>query len=168
MNIFYIVPGVLNSVFWRMGGADGYDKLWRRIGCTFVISSMLLIHSNMNLLEWAITTVMIGWGCWSYFAWLNHIVALWWRGIEHKREYWWNFLASGLLIQGSILVESFSLESLATAFVFALLGAFGKVWIDKDEDGWKTIMFWKVREDVLSELYYGLIMFIGVVVNIHV
>ena len=152
----YILACIACGILWRMGGADGYDKLWRRIGCSFIIFAMLLIHSNMNLLESVISLAMIVWGCWSYFGWLNF-----WT----SREYWYNFFAGAILIQSSILIESFSLENLCTAFVFALLGAFGKVWIDKDEDGYKTILFWRVREDVLSEWYFGAVMCAGIIIN---
>ena len=164
MIILYAVACALSATFWRMGGAAGHSKLWRRIGCTFILFAILLIHSNMSLTQSLISLAMIAWGCWSYFGWINF-----WT----SKEYWYNFLVGALLIQCSILIESFSSENLATAFVFALLGALGKVWIDKDVDGWKQI-FWgeggifsilKVRKDVLSECYFGLIMCAGVIVN---
>lgn len=162
----YIIAIALCATFGRMGGAKGYDKLWRRLGCTFIISSMLLLHSNMSILQWAISSALIGWGCWSYFGWINYIVLFFWKYIMVEREYWWNFFAGALLIQSAILIGSFSAESLCTAFVFALSAAFGKVWIDNDEDGWKRILFWHVREDVLSELYFWGLMCLGMIVNV--
>lgn len=152
----YIIACILCGVLWRMGGSDDYEKPWRRLGCTFILFSMLLINSNMNFIESAISFTMIAWGCWSYFGWINY-----WT----SKEYWYNFFAGAILIQSSILIESFSLENACTAFVFALLGAFGKVWIDKDVDGYKTILFWRVREDVLGEFYFGAVMCLGVIVN---
>lgn len=34
MNIILII---LTAVFWRMGGASGYNKLWRRVGSALLM-----------------------------------------------------------------------------------------------------------------------------------
>ena len=149
---------IFTGILWRMGGSDKYDKLWRRIGCTAVMSGYLILNSSVELLQAVIILGMIAWGAWSYFGWMNYIVRIWYKSIEMKREYWWNFLAEGLVIQESILVVSPSIENGVTGALCATVGALGKVWIDKLGVKWQA---------VASELYFGSVMLAGIIINVN-
>ena len=158
--LIYFVICTVCGILWRMGGAEGYDKLWRRIGCAIIMFSCLLINSNMQWLQMLITYALISWGCFSYFGWINFIVSLW-DDIEIGREYWFNFFAEGLVIQSVVYFISPSLLHAVVGILGALVGSLGKVWIDKDKDG--RILWW--RKDVLSEWYYGSVMCAFIIIN---
>jgi len=136
------------GIFWRMGGAAGYSKLWRRIGSTCCILAVLGINGYLGL-NWQtfVAMPMVGLGCSSYFVWLNP---------HDPREYWYNFLAAALFTQLAILVLQYDFPSLMIGIGFALIGALGKVKID--ESG-------RSRPDIFGEIYYGIVMCLGVSIN---
>jgi len=150
-----ILLGIVCGGLWTLGGQ--INKLWRRIGCTAILFGFLMFHSNMQILQAGIILGMIAWGCISYFGWINYIVRIWWKEIEIDREFWWNFLAEGLIIQESILVVSPSIENAVTGMLSATVGAFGKVGIDKIGFKWQAIV---------SELFFGAVMCAGIIINV--
>lgn len=165
--IIYAIICITCGIFWRMGGAEGYDKLWRRIGCAIMMFSCLLINSNMQRQQMLITYAIITWGCCSYFGWINKVLA-WlidiesWFELEIEREYWWNFFAEALVIQSVVYFVSPSFKHAVVAILASLMASLGKVWIDKDKDG--NILLW--RKDVISEWFFGSMMCFGIVINV--
>lgn len=140
------------GALWRIGGC--INKLWRRVGCTALLSGFLILHSDMNFIQIVISIGMIGWGCWSYFAWLNP-----WTSDEK----WYNFFAGACLIQLSILVSSYSIENAVVGLLAAITGALGKVWIDK-QDWLDFIPEFKAG---ISEAYFGIVMMSGMIINVY-
>lgn len=149
--MIWVLP-ILSAIFWRMGGAARHDKLWRRLGssaCCFL--PMILCHNPLTYGH-LIALGMIIWGSWSYFGWINP---------KDDSEYWYNFLAAAVITEFSFLVLFPSWKAAGIAILFACISAFGKVLIDRDRDGY--ILWW--REDVLSELFYGFFICLGISVN---
>lgn len=125
------------SVAWRAGGAEGYSKLWRRIGST----------ACMSIIVWdwrAIPFIAIG--CWSYFDRVNK----WFKLPEPNRERWFNFAIANLFIQGSVLFVNKEIDNILFVIIFSISIALIKVWIDK-----KYPLGWKPRQDVVSEIAHG-------------
>ena len=150
MNYYIIglVLAITSGVCWRMGGADDYEKLWRRVGSS---ACMICCLPFVQAYTYAIACLMVIWGAVSYFGWVNNIVKLFWKDIEMDSEYVWNFFIENLMIQGSVVVIKQTPISAVLAVLFAAISAFGKVWIDSDKDGY--ILEW--RKDVVSEFWHG-------------
>lgn len=133
---------ILSSIFWRLGGAAGYDKLWRRLGSTICMLGVLWPTSLLQLMS----LPLLLWGCSSYFGWINKFI-----DVEDKdREYWWNFWAENMVIQSSVLFFVRSFENIIFVVMGALVIALIKVWID---EAWPK--GWRPRQDVLSEIWHG-------------
>ena len=147
--MIYLILCITSGIFWRMGGAAGYDKLWRRIGSSACIFMPMILCHNPLMYAHFISLGMVLYGSWSYFGWLTP---------GDNKERWFNFLAAALLTQCSCLVLYFTWGSLALAISAALAGALGKVWIDKS--GIPSC-------DVVSEFYYGFIMCLGIAFNLN-
>ena len=125
------------GILWRLGGAEGFSKLYRRLGSSLC---MVLIVGNIYALP------LLLWGCTSYMGWINNFLPV----KDKDREYWWNFFAENLVIQLSILTVKRGLSNIVFAVITALIIAIGKVWIDKS---WKY--FFGLRKDVVSEWWHG-------------
>ena len=147
MWIIYLILCIASGIFWRMGGAAGYDKLYRRIGSSICIFMPLVLCHNPLMYSHLIALGMVMYGSWSYFGWFTP---------GDKKERWFNFLAAALLSQCSYLVLFFTWPALAVAIGMALAGALGKVAIDKSS---------LPGQDVISELYYGFMMCAGISLN---
>jgi len=130
-----------------MGGAAGYDKLWRRIGSSACICLPMLLCHNPLMYAHLFAFAMVLWGSWSYFGWLTP---------GDLKERWFNYLAAALMTQCSILVIYFSWERALFALGASLSGSVGKVLIDKTN---------VPKKDVLGELWYGCIMCLGIVLS---
>jgi hypothetical protein len=130
-----------------MGGAAGYDKLWRRLGssaCIFL--PMVLCHNPLSYMH-LIALGMVLWGSWSYFGWLTP---------GNDEEQWFNFLVAALITQFAFVVLYPSWGRVIIAGLFAFAGTFGKVGIDNTPIP---------RRDIISELYYGFAMSLGTVIS---
>lgn len=139
--MIWLLP-ILSAIFWRMGGAAGYDKLWRRIGSSLCIL-MPLFLIPISLLH-IVAVAMVLWGSWSYFGWLTP---------GDIKERWFNYLAAACMTQGAAVALGCSWW---IALIFAFLSAIGKVLIDNSN---------LKSKDVISELFYGFFICLGVVVN---
>jgi len=137
-----------------MGGAAGYDKLWRRLGSSACIFLPMILCHNPLMYAHLFALAFVLWGSWSYFGWLTP---------GDPKERWFNFFAAALVTQTSLLWIFFTWPRLIAAIIFALAGSLGKSWIDADQDG--RILWW--REDVLGELYYGFAMCFFVIINLN-
>jgi len=162
LTLLYILLCFLAGMLWRMGGAEGYDKLWRRIGSALcMLVSIILIRGLFTFLNIA-SAVLLIWGCVSYMGWLNSIVKLWWKQIEMKKEYIWNFAFENLVIQSTVLLYKRSIWSCIFMVGSAMIIAFIKIWVDDDSDG--KILCW--RKDVLSEFLHGCLNCIAIIINL--
>jgi len=133
-----------------MGGAEGYDKLWRKIGST-ICMSFILMHCGLNETpQFFLAVALIAWGCASYFGWINFFIS-WLADIEIDSEYWWNFWVENMVIQSSVLLYKHSAANIGFCILWSGLVATGKVLIDLDEDG--CVLFWK--KDIVSEWWHG-------------
>ena len=155
-EFFIVVLCIVSSIFWRMGGAAGYTKNWRRLGSSLCMLAIVLLGGIVT--PWwrvPVSYALFAWGCWSYFGWLNP-----WT----NREYWYNFLAAAVVTQLGFLVLCHTMLAIVIAVATAVFGVGVKVWADRDKDGW--ILLW--RKDVFSEVVYCLIMCLGLAWNVLV
>jgi len=158
---------VLCGILWRMGGSSDYRSAYRSIGSALCLLAVTVPWNN-SLVVNCIVAVMVAWGCISYFGWVNYIVEKFWKDIEMEREYWWNFFAENLMIQSSALVIKCDPLSVVLAIVFALATAFGKTWIDADEDGVYHVLGFDIGEDVASEWFHGFMNCLFLAINVVV
>lgn len=128
---------ILCAIFWRMGGAAGYNKLWRRIGSTVCMGVILWPTLLFHLLS----LPLLLWGCSSYFGWINRFIDV----QDKEREYWWNFWAQNFVIQSTVLFFDHSIENIIFVICSSLFIAIVKVWTDNN----------MTKADVKSELWHG-------------
>lgn len=155
-----ILPlAVASGVLWRMGGADGYNKLYRRLGCTICC---LAYPAYAFGLVWPLAGLigLVLWGSISYFGWINNLLPI----KEKDSEYWWNFFAENLTLQSGALFYVCSVNHIIFAVIAALLSALGKVLIDADEDA--KVLCW--NEAVLSEWWHGFSNCLFLLINIFI
>ena len=164
--LFYVTFCGLCATFWRMGGADEYEKLWRRLGSTLCIVCCIYLDVGLFKLINIFTFWLVFWGCLSYMGWINSIVRLFWKDIVMKREYIWNFFFENLVIQSSVLPYKRSIYNILFSVASAFIIAFVKIAVDNDKDGKIKILFWTMRKDVLSELLHGGLNCVSVVINL--
>ena len=136
------------GLMWRLGGWEHGNKLWRRIGSSLCMIAVLLSPSNPLNWFYIVPIGMIFYGSWSYFGWLT-------PG-DHK-ERWFNYLAAACITQFAYVVLFPSWHAVALALLFALAGALDKVGIDETSLPGK---------DIMSELFYGFVMCLGLSINI--
>ena len=144
MWIFYLILCIASSIFWRMGGAAGYDKLWRRIGSSACM--ILILFSTPVTWDLVFASGLIIWGCTSYFGWLTP---------GDKKERWFNYLLAASITEGAALLIHFNWILAGIALFFALFCSIGKVLIDNSDVNSK---------DVLSELFYGFFICLGIAI----
>jgi len=166
--IFLIILCIASGIFFRMGGAEGYDKLWRRIGSSLCMIIPIPILYHTVEFHWFLFSIgLIVWGCTSYFGWVNYIVRLF-ADLEMEREYWWNFMCENICIQCAVLPYKNTPMNIMFAIGWGTLVAFIKVWIDDDKDGIIHVLWWKFRKDVWSEIMHGSLNAVGIIVNLHI
>lgn len=143
------ILSVVCGIFWRMGGSQYFNKLWRRVGSTLCILAVLALNGYFGW-NWQtlVASVLIGVGCSSYFGWLTP---------NTDEETWINFLAEGLFIQCPILFFGYDFYTLMLAIGFALIGSMGKSKLDHDGK--------YKRPDIIGEIFYGFFMCLGVSIN---
>lgn len=125
------------SVLWRIGGAKGFSKLYRRIGSTLCLTAIV---GQL----WAILPIF--WGCSSYFGWMNRFLPV----KDKDREYWWNFWLQNFVIQSSVFFVNRGFDNIMLVVFGSLFISLVKVWIDEE---WKPK--WRPRQDIVSELWHG-------------
>ena len=138
--IINIGLSILSGIFWRMGGAKDYSKLWRRLGSTACMAVIIFEPRWFFLASLA----LLYWGSTSYFGWLTP---------GDPKERWFNYLSAALITQ---IAGAFMTGGYIHALIFAAAGAIGKVLIDKLPLKGK---------DVMSEFYYGFMMCLGLAIQ---
>lgn len=139
---------IANATLFRMGGAAGYNKLWRRLGCTLLSALLFIPHWTAMLCAMPFLAL----GYISYFNWFLRLF----RG-DQVNETWENFACQSMCIQASAYFLGWDLGSVMVWVGFSVLGCLSKILIDHSK---------LPKKDVLSELAFGGVMMLGLIVNI--
>lgn len=66
--LFLFLSCVLSAILYRMGGAKGYDTLWRDIGCSLVLIGLSMLLFGVSRNWWAyVITFGLSWGALSTY-----------------------------------------------------------------------------------------------------
>jgi hypothetical protein len=78
-----LILSILSGIFGRMGGAEGYDTLYRDIGCSILSIAVFCIWFGFKLDYWWIYLIVFGlhWGAFStYYDTIFGFDNLWFSG----------------------------------------------------------------------------------------
>lgn len=110
---------IANAILYRMGGADNWNKLWRRLGCAFIQAIAIIFILKIQA-PWYVHFLSIGatfGGLTTYWDFINGDDSHWLHGLG---------IAMGCLLyllSGSVMIWGFAIRVIALAL---LMGVWSK------------------------------------------